>query len=995
MRKIITKAQAIKYTAYIILGILILAIFPCRLFKEDIVTKGVEQPAGAVTVCGDSVALQQFIAEYDRISSIAFKTNGGYENESATLRVFKESTGELLREIPITFSVTDDYVDVYLNLEAKVGDGYFYTIEGTGGPIDVLFEMTANSGAVNNGYMQFAGEGKDAYNLVTRYTYRQPLRKTMSLALIAGLACAGVLITLLINFLEGKAPALKTLTTPAQVIRVIADPIIVIGAVAAIVMIGPLHMFSIYIADIVVMILGVVLLAGFALYIINVRFMIPPEAKGYKEDASYFFTMKPAGWLQHTDFAPALGRFEHIAQSVCIALALLACIHYMNAFYEIFHDAAWRRMAFFLGLALIVTFSVSELYNIYNLILLIGGVITARIYYVRNLPDMVDEYHTNAMFWTCMCIPVIFIISAYIIRCLVLKVMTIYKTRYANVHAGGSATGKHKPLDLLPEFGERLSKTRLPKLLWGLYAIFSIALVVGMVVRRNLRYWPVLMAVIVGVYAFRLLFWGEREHFTDNLTRGILFHFAGCVVYCLMHRPYEAFEYVRFPLVFHTVTITAEYMALVMVAAYVRLFGAYRKKRNVRGCLWEMFIFGCASTYMFFTMSRTAMIGIVATGLVMWIAYGIGFKKNDNASEAAGEAQTSHQASAVSGKKSGAPLITTACMVIVSMIFCFPIVFTAQKAIPGLVGEPKLMEIEKYPQTLLISKDYASEEYITFTRFSKAFIHKMLGLDEDKIKLDLYTIYGKRTDVYLTHVVAEIDEDDAVNAQPKKQYYTQTAASAVKDHVSETEELGAQYTNGVLLSRNPVSSAMYDSDFVPPHDYSEEGDPPPQWYDEDYWVYDRDEGGWQFAYWKLEAESEADVTNGRLDIFRSYLEQLNDEGHEDMGAVLPDGSIAAHAHNIYLQVAYDHGKIIGIMFAIWCMLTCIRAFIVFMSHKDTYPGFGILLAVSVTFTVCGITEWISHPCNPVGMVMLLTSSLLILPDIILFGEKPSKRSQAG
>ena len=137
------------------------------------------------------------------------------------------------------------------------------------------------------------------------------------------------------------------------------------------------------------------------------------------------------------------------------------------------------------------------------------------------------------------------------------------------------------------------------------------------------------------------------------------------------------------------------------------------------------------------------------------------------------------------------------------------------------------------------------------------------------------------------------------------------------------------------------------------------------------------------------------MTNGRLDIFRSYLEQLNDEGHEDMGAVLPDGSIAAHAHNIYLQVAYDHGKIIGIMFAIWCMLTCIRAFIVFMSHKDTYPGFGILLAVSVTFTVCGITEWISHPCNPVGMVMLLTSSLLILPDIILFGEKPSKRSQAG
>ncbi len=988
MRKIITKAQAIRYTAYIILAILILAIFPCRLFKEDIVTKGVEQPAGAVSVCGDNVALQQFAAEYDRISSIAFKLGGSYENESATLRVFKESTGELLREIPVNFSVADDYVDVYLNLETVVGDNYFYTIEGTGGPIDVLFEMTANSGAVNNGYMQYAGENKDAYNLVTRYTYRQPLRKMMSLVIIAALLAAGVIITFAVNALEKKVPALKALTTPAQVIRIIADPIIVIGAVAAIVMIGPLHMFSIYIADIVIMILGVVLLAGFALYIINVRFMIPPEAKGYKEDASYFFTMKPAGWLQHTDYAPALGRFEHIAQSVCIALALLACVHYMNAFYEIFHDAAWRRMAFFLGLALIVTFSISELLNIYNLILLVGGVITARIYYVRNLPDMVDEYHTNAMFWTCMCIPVIFIISAYIIRCVALKLITLYKNRAANEPgAGGSGDGKHKASDMIPEFGERLAKTGLPKLLWALYAIFSVALVVAMVVRRNLRYWPVLMAVIVGVYAFRLLFWGEREHFTDNLTRGILFHFAGCVVYCLMHRPYEAFEYVRFPLVFHTVTITAEYMALVMAAAYVRLFGAYRKKRNVRGCLWEMFIFGCASTYMFFTMSRTAMIGIVATGLVMWIAYGIGVKKNDVTAE---DARAATDAKPGRKTKSCSPLITTACMVIVCMLFCFPIVFTAQKAIPGLVGEPKLMEIEKYPQTLLISKDYDSEEYITFTRFSKAFIHKMLGMDEDKIKLDLYTIYGKRTDVYLTHVVAEVDEDGAGYDESKEQYYTQAQAAAVNGQVSDTEEPGAQYAQGILLSRNPVSPVMSDSGFVPPHEYSEEGDPPPEWYDGDYWVYDRDEGEWQFAYWKLEAESEADVTNGRFDIFRSYLEQLNDEGHEDMGAVLPDGSIAAHAHNIYLQVAWDHGKIIGIMFAIWCLLTCIRAFIVFMSHKDTYPGFGILLAVSVTFTVCGITEWISHPCNPVGMVMLLASSLLILPDIILFGEKPSK-----
>lgn len=880
MRKIITRAQAVRAVAWIILGLLILAIFPCRLFKEDIVSKGNEQPAGSVNISMESVALQQFAAEYDHIDSIGIKLKGTYSGVPAVFRIFKESTGELLREIPFDVNASDGYADVYINLDAVVGDNYFYTVESPSGSLEALFEMTANSGAHNNGYMQYAGENKDAYNLVTRYTYRQPLRKGKSLIIIGILVILGFAVGALKNYLEKKFKALSVLTNPASVTAKVCTPCIILGAVAAMIAIGPLHMFSIYYADIIVMILGVLILAGFGLYFVNVH-------------------------IKRTDTDISLKMIPHILQSVCIAMALLACVHYMNGLYEVFHDIEWRRMAFFLGLAIIVTFKYSELVNIYNPVLLIAGIITARIYYVKNLPDMVDEFHVNAMFWTCMCIPVIFIMAAYIVRCIVLAV---WKKNIPQVKL--SVTGT-------------------------VYALFTMAVAVGMIVRRNTRYWPVVLAVIGGVYVFRLFFWDDRRAFTDNLTRGILFHFAGCVIYCLMHRPYEAYQYVRFPLVFHTVTITAEYMALVMAAAFVRLFSKYRREKCIRGCIWEMFVFGCVSSYMFFTMSRTAMIGIVATGFVMWIAYCAGVK---------------------TGKKSPA-LITCAGMVVCSMTLGFFVFFTAQKSLPAVVGEPKLMEIEKYPQTLLISKDYDSDDYITFTRFAKAFAHKMAGLDEDLIKFDRYTIYGRRDDIYVKYSDAD-------------------SGSLAKDGYS-------LYVPQPALMLTPAGETLRKNGegFVPPHEYDLEGDPPPQWYDEDYWALDPTTGEWEFAYWKVIDEENSDVTNGRTEIFRSYYEQLNDEGHEDMGALLPDGSIAAHAHNIYLQVAYDNGKIIGIMFAIWCLVICIRSMAVFIKKKDADLAVGILPAVSVTYTVCGITEWISHPCNPVGMILMLVAAALVIPDI--------------
>ncbi|SCY13556.1 hypothetical protein SAMN02910292_00988 [Lachnospiraceae bacterium XBB2008] len=897
MRHLITRAQAVRYAIYAILAVIILSIFPLRLIKEDITTTGKEQPSGAVEVGGENVVLQQFIAEYDHIASIGVYIKGDYYDDKLTLRVFKQDNSALLREVTVStgdFERVDDktyrpgaeggYADVFINLDTKVGDGYFYTLEGVTADFEVLFEMTGNSGAANNGLMQYSGENREAYNVMTRYTYTQPMRKIRSLIYIAALLAIGAALTLLMNFLEKKIPALGELCTIQWIIKMLMNPLIVIGAVIAIIFIGPLHIFSIYISDIVLLIIGVLILAGLLLYAVN---------------RSYDSGDAPSFKLTAADL-------QSLAQSVCIALALWACVEYMNALYEIFHDIAWRKMAFFLGLGIIVTFKFKELVNLYNGVLLIAGIICARLYYTTNLPDMVDEYHVEAMMWTCRLIPVIFIMIAYIIRCIVIAIRD-----------------KQYPFKIVS----------IP------YTLACIAMAAGMVIRRHHEYWPILMSVITAVFAFRFLFWEDRGRFITNVLNGILIHFAGCVIFCLMHRPYSAYTYVRFPLVFHTVTITAEYMALIMCAALVKLFEKYNRTREWKRCIGEMCIAGVTSVYMLFTMSRTAMIGVVSMGLVMWVAYS--FKD--------------------AGKARIRSLMAMAVMLTVSVIVCFPPVFGAQRILPALVAEPRIMEIETYPQDLLVSNNYGSEDYITFSKFSKIFFHKMFGVDEDKIKLDAYTINGRRDDVY-------IDKMELLNST------TDAGISSSGGY--------AFGTGGVMLTGEKLMTDA-NGGFVPPHEYSMEGEPPAEWWDINYWAYDPASGEWVFEYWKIEAEQSEDVSNGRLDIFRSYFEQLNYEGHEEMGATLPNGEIAAHAHNIYLQVAYDGGIIIGIMFIIWCFCTCVQALVVFLRLRRFDPSAGIVLAVSVMYAVCGLTEWVSHPCNPVGMILLL-----IIVPLALYKYEP-------
>ena len=123
-----------------------------------------------------------------------------------------------------------------------------------------------------------------------------------------------------------------------------------------------------------------------------------------------------------------------------------------------------------------------------------------------------------------------------------------------------------------------------------------------------------------------------------------------------------------------------------------------------------------------------------------------------------------------------------------------------------------------------------------------------------------------------------------------------------------------------------------------------------------------------------------DYTNGRIDIFRSYIEQMNAAGHQEMGAVLDNGEIATHAHNIYLQVAYDHGIFVGIVFAAVGIAAFITSCLYYYRKKDKISYAALPAVVTVAVGVAGMVEWIFHLSNPCGFLLLLVITPLLFKD---------------
>ena len=235
-----------------------------------------------------------------------------------------------------------------------------------------------------------------------------------------------------------------------------------------------------------------------------------------------------------------------------------------------------------------------------------------------------------------------------------------------------------------------------------IFAASGILFLLMTVIFRNGRLWPVaLLGMAAALYA-ALRVYPYRERFLTAVGDGIFLNFTGMVVYCLLHRFYMLFLYTRYSMAFHTVTITAEYLSVVAAVAFTRFF----QRKN-----WVNAGFaGTVGVYLLLTMSRTGLAAVAL--LLICIAFAV---------TAAGPGRFGERV-----RSSAASLLLVAAVTAAA----FPAVFSLQRIVPVLVGEPHLFETEWYEDEVLHGENWNSRYFIRIERFYSLFLNRVFGLPE-------------------------------------------------------------------------------------------------------------------------------------------------------------------------------------------------------------------------------------------------------------------------
>lgn len=119
-----------------------------------------------------------------------------------------------------------------------------------------------------------------------------------------------------------------------------------------------------------------------------------------------------------------------------------------------------------------------------------------------------------------------------------------------------------------------------------------------------------------------------------------------------------------------------------------------------------------------------------------------------------------------------------------------------------------------------------------------------------------------------------------------------------------------------------------------------------------------------------------DYSNGRLEIFKLYWQELGLKGHATGELPEESGISVVHAHNVYLQTAYDFGIITGIGFLALCIFMGIRSLIYYVKHREEEMSILPVLLLGV-YGVCGMVEWVYLPCIPTGFAFFLVMVMMI------------------
>ncbi len=858
MRKVIYKSSAIKFIIFMVMVIVLATLWPLRAWKQEW-TIGVEPSTGiqSEVISGQHTLMQTFLSQGEHLETLRLYPGTIPEEGCFYLKVLNEKQQAVAKEqVVLSPDAETDYIDIPLELTMEAGKTYFLILQSERPKeMDDFTELVdVPSAEVTFAYEFITGDVMPGAGILY-YDGEQIYG--------AGL-CAGYDYQIPIS-------AKRTLFYGGIVVIITVLLMLAVQLLFRKKNLDRLITVEQAFQWIANLLAGVFVLAGFVMIFAGKLSIYTLDNTFYAISlvllaGLLFYAINHRREGQKEIFTKEYCR-EHVGdflQMLFIAGAVAACCDYMSGLYNIHHQVAERREMLFFALVILSMCTFKELFNRYTLLYLvvtgIGGILYFNYGHSLLLVSDINEAEMGMNVEVLRNTIIIAILFGWII------IRTIFSL-----------------------FRKKLVR---PCYWMGGILLLFFALIV---IFRNTRWWTVVLAV-----AFTLLYlsygmWNHRERFLTNVLWGVIIHFLCSMGYALLHRPYVTYHYARYPFIFHTVTTTATYLTTVECAVIVLLLMKLYRTTEFREIYKELILFGVVSSYMLFTMARTGLFAVVLTGFAAWLIIVRG-----------------------KGRERIRRLFVNLGLLVVAVIVMFPITFTLQRNIPGIVGQPRNFEIEEWPEQITRGHRLTSVHYMRIGRFVDVFADRVFGIPEGT-----FDFYGEIAEYRRTH--------------------NKTADTKLVASVSGIP-------NSIM-----VVFAEQEENLLPP-----------------------------------EMRDKEDYSNGRLEIFKSYLEQLNLTGHDEMGATLPDGEIAVHAHNIYLQVAYDHGIVVGIVFVVFGVACFISAVIFYRKKKEEIAFAALPMIVILAFAIAGMVEWIFHLSSPSGFVLMMVIAPLFYKESYESDRKDEK-----
>ena len=563
------KSRAWMAAICILAGVLVLSVFPMRLWRRTVTFEGTGKPlVMSDAVDTNSVVSQVFVAQYDRLGSIDVFvgeiTGGRYMDME-----LQSSEGVILcrRIVDMAEFETPGYVRMEAGINLRVGFQYRLYLRGKQASFRLGLEPVAANPVPYMGAFFREYTPDASLRLQMAANYDVPIAKGLSLLLIAACCAVAYGFCIALRAWSRKHPERDRLLLVSVMVERALYVAAAVFYLVLFVLNFPLKRFNDRPGEILFLALGIVLAAAFTFYAI--RRFCTEHASGEKTAVK-----------------------DRVA-AVFMALAIAYGCEYMNGVYNLMHSASERQMLACILAVIVLSFRTDMLVNRFNLLWLFvsgGGAAWYVLRYALHANTADDVLRNTVMRFDALNV----ILGGIIVN-----------TAVRSIHA---KVWKR----------QRLSR----------FGLLTAALLLCLILFGGTRQMGIILLLVSATLYVCVCCNIPAARFMRIVVRGVNINFLLTVGYCLLFRAYQAYIFTRYGMVFHTVAVTGEYLASVTLFAAVQLLTRLSKAEEnetartaLRRSWKELLLFALAGVYALFTVSRTAYLAIATGVFVLVVVY--------------------------------------------------------------------------------------------------------------------------------------------------------------------------------------------------------------------------------------------------------------------------------------------------------------------------------------------------------------------------------------